>query len=270
MNSSMSPQFSIPQGGLWAKGIFKEGTDEKPLITIITVVLNGQNFIRNTIENILHQTYQNIELIVIDGCSKDQTVEIIQSLESKIDYWISEKDSGIYDAMNKGINLARGKWLNFMNSGDVFFSNYLVEKLFSGRDLGSALIIHGNWEVRYGVSKKRIAISGNSNDLWKGSQFCHQAVFINTVYHKSHPYSDKSKIVGDFEFFYKTWKAGETFLKTSETVASIESGGVSDIKRMEVLKSWKSIIDKDLKSTFYFLYRYSREFLISTIKKVGN
>jgi glycosyltransferase involved in cell wall biosynthesis len=270
MTSSILPQFSIPQGGLWTKGIFKEGTDDQPLITIITVVLNGQNSIRNTIENILHQTYPNIELIVIDGGSKDQTVEIIQSLDSKIDHWISEKDSGIYHAMNKGINLARGKWLNFMNSGDIFFSNQVVEKLFSGRDFGSTLIIHGNWEVRYGVSKKRIAISGNSNDLWKGSQFCHQAVFINTAYHKSNPYLANSKIVGDFEFFYKAWKAGETFLKTSDTVASIESGGVSDMKRMEVLKSWKSIIDKDLKSSFYFLYRYSREFLISRIKKISS
>jgi len=270
MNSLISSQSSILQGGLWAKGVFKEGTEEQPLITVITVVLNGQNSIRNTIENIQNQTYQHIELIVIDGGSQDQTIEIIQSLDSKIDHWISEKDSGIYDAMNKGINLARGKWLNFMNSGDIFFSNHVVKELFLGRDFGSTLIIHGNWEVRYGVSKKRIAISGNSNDLWKGSQFCHQAVFINTTYHKSHPYSAKSKIVGDFEFFYKTWKAGETFLKISETVASIESGGISDMKRKEVLKSWESIIDTDLKSSFYFLYRYSREFLISMIKKVSN
>jgi glycosyltransferase involved in cell wall biosynthesis len=258
------------QGGLRIKGIYKQSDENQPLITIITVVLNGAATIRKTIESVITQTYPNLELIVIDGGSQDQTIEIIQSLDSKIDYWISEKDLGIYDAMNKGINLARGKWLNFMNSGDIFFSNHVVKKLFSGRDFGSTLIIHGNWEVRYGVSKKRIAISGNSSDLWKGSQFCHQAVFINTTYHKSHPYSANSKIVSDFEFFYKTWKAGETFLKISETVASIESGGVSDIKRKEVLKSWESIIDKDLKSSFYFLYRYSREFLISMIKKVSN
>ena len=127
MNSSISHQSPILQGGIWTKGIYKEDTEKFSLITVITVVLNGEATIQHTIESIVQQSYPNLELIVIDGGSQDQTIEIIQSLDSKIDYWISEKDLGIYDAMNKGINLARGKWLNFMNSGDMFFSNHVVK-----------------------------------------------------------------------------------------------------------------------------------------------
>jgi glycosyltransferase involved in cell wall biosynthesis len=266
MTSSISPQSSILQGGLWTKGIYKEDTEKFPLITVITVVLNGEATIQHTIESIVQQTYPNLELIVIDGGSQDQTVEIIQSLDSKIDHWISEKDSGIYDAMNKGINLARGKWLNFMNSGDIFFSKKVVEKVFANNFIDNSLVIHGNWEVRYDMSKKRRVNSGNAKELWKGSQFCHQAVFIDAFYHKTSPYNTGNRITGDFEFFYKTFKNGGPFLKVSDTIASIEAGGVSDIRRIQVLKSWWAIIDKDIKSSLYFLYRFTRETIVASIK----
>ena len=90
----------------------------KPIISIITVVFNGEKYLEETIQSVLNQTYDNVEYIIIDGGSTDGTLGIIKKYEDKIDYWVSEKDKGIYDAMNKGILVATGDWINFINAGD--------------------------------------------------------------------------------------------------------------------------------------------------------
>jgi len=96
--------------------------NKQPLISIITVVYNGEEYLEETIQSVINQTYKNIEYIIIDGGSSDGTVDIIKKYEKKIDYWVSEKDEGIYDAMNKGIDVARGEFINFMNADDVIYS----------------------------------------------------------------------------------------------------------------------------------------------------
>lgn len=93
-----------------------------PKVSVVTICYNSVQFIEKTIQSVLSQTYPNIEYIVIDGGSTDGTKEIIEKYSSRISYWCSEKDRGIYDAMNKGIRKATGEWINFMNSGDCFVS----------------------------------------------------------------------------------------------------------------------------------------------------
>ena len=88
----------------------------KPLITVVTICYNAVDTIEETIKSVIEQTYPNIEYIVIDGGSKDGTVDIIKKYQDKISYWVSEPDRGIYDAMNKGTMKANGRWINFMNS----------------------------------------------------------------------------------------------------------------------------------------------------------
>jgi len=97
----------------------KNSSDEIK-VTIITVTYNAERFIERTIQSIIGQDYPNIEYIVIDGGSDDDTINIIKKHEEYIAYWISEPDGGIYDAMNKGIEVATGEWINFMNAGDTF------------------------------------------------------------------------------------------------------------------------------------------------------
>ena len=103
--------------------------NNKPLISIITVVYNGEKFLEKTIQSVINQTYKNIEYIIIDGGSTDGTVDIIKKYEEQIDYWVSERDGGIYDAMNKGIDKANGVGLLFLNAGDYFVGEVLNSKI---------------------------------------------------------------------------------------------------------------------------------------------
>jgi len=106
------------EGGLRTQGYFKQNLPEKPLITIVTVVYNGAACIEETILSVLSQAYDNIEYLIIDGASTDDTIKIIQKYQNAVDYYFSEPDKGLYDAMNKGAMLSFGEWVNFMNAGD--------------------------------------------------------------------------------------------------------------------------------------------------------
>jgi Glycosyl transferase family 2 len=120
--AAIEPKKNILSGGLRTKGIGKIGTIDQPLISVITVVFNGEQKIAQTIQSVINQDCENVEYIIIDGGSSDRTIEIIEQYADRIDYWQSAEDLGIYDAMNKGIDLATGEWLNFMNCGDLFYS----------------------------------------------------------------------------------------------------------------------------------------------------
>jgi glycosyltransferase involved in cell wall biosynthesis len=102
-----------------------------PTISIITVVYNGAKILEQTIISIINQTYKNIEYIIIDGGSNDGTIEVIKKYNNHIAYWVSEPDKGVYDAMNKGIKIASGEWVNFMNCGDCFCNEYVLSAIFS-------------------------------------------------------------------------------------------------------------------------------------------
>jgi glycosyltransferase involved in cell wall biosynthesis len=185
----------------------------KPLVTVITVVFNGEQFIEQTILSIINQTYTNIEYIVIDGGSTDGTIDIIKKYDSNIDYWVSEKDQGIYHAMNKGIARATGQWINFMNAGDRFFTDDVIFSVFQNKNYCNALIIYGNHEVCYPSGRRLTGKAGQVKNLWRGSQFCHQSVFVNTHYHKLNNFNTNNKIVADFEFFYRAWKNNVNFIR---------------------------------------------------------
>ena len=96
-------------------------------ITVITVCHNAAKTLEKTIKSVLNQTYPNIEYIIIDGGSTDDTVDIIKRYADRLAYWISEPDKGIYDAMNKGIEVATGEWINFMNAGDTFYEENTID-----------------------------------------------------------------------------------------------------------------------------------------------
>lgn len=128
------------EGGLRTKDYFKKSFENKPLLSIITVVFNGEEFLEETILSVINQTYDNVEYIIIDGGSSDGTLDIIKKYEDKIDYWVSEKDKGIYDAMNKGILLATGCYIYFIGSDDSLIDDSIY-KLFTNFQLNTNELI---------------------------------------------------------------------------------------------------------------------------------
>lgn len=240
------------EGGQRIKGFYKTSLPNKPLISIITVVYNGEKHLEETILSVLNQTYDNVEYLLIDGGSTDGTLDIIRKHEDKIDYWISEKDSGIYHAMNKGIDLANGEWMNFMNSGDIFFTENILEEVFFQK-YHNCDVIFGHHEVRY-PNKTRIALAGHPHLLWKGMQFSHQSAFISTKRHKIYKYNLTNRIGADFEFFYKAYYKNYNFKFVDIIISSITSGGLSDIMRIESIVGAWNTVKKDSKINAYYIY----------------
>ena len=256
-------------GSLRAQGYFKNSYPDKPLISVVTVVFNGELFLEETIKSVLTQTYDNVEYLIIDGGSTDGTLDIIKRYEDRIDYWISEQDNGIYDAMNKAIVITSGDWVNFMNSGDTFYNNNTLKNLFKVSNFDDINILYGHHEVRY-PHKKRIARAGNITDIWKASQFSHQSVFISSQYHKLHPYNTCIKITADFAFFYNAYVNNAKFHYTDAVISSITSGGVSDSKRVDgILEMWM-VQEKSNKVNLYYIFRILKEMLKEKVKKVLN
>ena len=147
-------------GGLRKKNIFKQNQKDQPLITIITVVYNNEKFIEEAILSLHKQNYKNYEHIIIDGGSTDKTLDIIKKYEHKIDYWCSEKDNGIYDAFNKGMQLAKGDYMGFLNSDDYYSDNALEilnNYIKKNQDIDFIFgAVKKHWGVLYGYKPYKI------------------------------------------------------------------------------------------------------------------
>lgn len=255
------------EGGLRTQEYFKMSYENKPLISIITIVYNGGQFLEETILSVINQTYDNVEYIIIDGGSTDGTLDIIKKYEDKIDYWVSEKDSGIYDAMNKGIDAVTGDWINFMNAGDGFYTKDVLNKIFLQNDFKSINVVYGNHNVIY-PHKTRIAKAGNIEDIWKGSQFCHQSSFVSATVHKSNKFNLSNRIGADFEFFYTLYKKHMSFKYIDIIVANYSAGGLSDIKRVDSIIGWWNVVEKDTKVNLYYVWIVLKEIFKNWVKRV--
>ncbi len=228
----------------------------KPRITVITVVLNGCEALKKTILSVTGQTYKNMEYIVIDGGSTDGTLEVIRKHENDIDYWLSEPDKGIYDAMNKGISLASGEWIIFMNAGDCFYQPETLETLFH-KGNSEADLVYGNWSVNYRGEFTRIQKAGDYDEIWKGMALCHQSLLMKTALLKLRPFNIQNRICADFEVIFACFLEGRTFIKLDQVIATIEAEGVSDINRKEVmLKKWSIVRkhDNSLTVNAFFIF----------------
>lgn len=204
-----------------------------PRVSIVTVVFNGRDGIRNTIESVLRQTYSNIEYIIIDGGSVDGTMDIIAEYQSKISCVQSKPDKGIYDAMNTGIAKATGEWLNFMNAGDCFYSDDSVSHAMAGY-ADEGVVLYGAVEIRY-PKFSRVEQPGDVSRLWSGMKFSHQSAFISAEYHKSHLYDLRYPVTSDLHFMYEAFQKGQKFIRLNQIVASVVTGGVSEARRTKTL-----------------------------------
>ena len=192
----------IADGGLRKENIFKESKKNKPLITVITVVLNNEKYLEECILSLHQQNYDNYEHIIIDGNSKDGTLDIIKKYESKIDYWCSDKDNGIYDAFNKGMELARGEYIGFLNSDDCYSSNTLeILNNYIQNNLDKDFIfgaVKKHWGILYGYKPYKIYWS------WGFYSSHSTGFFIKTsAAKKVGLYNLKYKYSSDYDYFYR-------------------------------------------------------------------
>ncbi|HOV13925.1 MAG TPA: glycosyltransferase family 2 protein [Spirochaetota bacterium] len=197
-------------------------------ITIITVTFNAEKSIEKTILSVIGQTYNNIEYIIVDGLSKDNTMSIVEKYKDKIALIISEKDSGIYDAMNKGIIKSTGDFLFFLNSGDEIYENNTIEKIFL--DINDEEIFYGKTSLinEDGSLKKITSIPKTltHKSFLTGMPVSHQSIIIKK--NLINLYDLKYKFVSDHDFIITALKKAKKVKNTNLIISKYQLGGFSD------------------------------------------
>lgn len=202
--------------------------NDQPILSVITVVRNCVDTIENTILSVINQSYSNIEYIVIDGNSSDGTKEVINKYKDQIYLFVSENDDGIYDAMNKGINNANGKFVNFMNAGDIFFNNNICQ-LFADQILTKQYdVFYGDVIAKSEIDNLEIVVKAKPiNKIYSGMIFCHQSSFIKLSNLKETPFDLKYNIVADYNQILSLYFKKKTFCYIENVMAKVIIGGVS-------------------------------------------
>lgn len=179
-----------------------------PKISIVTVTYNCVNILEETILSVINQTYPNIEYILIDGGSKDGTMNIIRKYTKNITFWRSEPDSGIYDAMNKGTRIATGDWILFMNAGDSFANNFVLFDIFNNNTIDEKVgVIHGDFIADYGNYNHYIKQSPfyKSRKKIRGMGFSHQSVFVRLFLAQKILFNLKYKLSADYDMIWSLY-----------------------------------------------------------------
>jgi glycosyltransferase involved in cell wall biosynthesis len=264
------------EGGLRTKGYFKQSYRETsevsekftvPLVTIITVVFNGEKHLEQTIQSVISQTYNNVEYIVIDGGSTDGTVDIIRKYEEVIDYWVSEPDGGIYDAMNKGIILSTGEIVGLINSGDVY-SGGTLQSIVKVHLSHTSSILTGNCKAILSNPSKWIIASGRFETL-PYRMIPHSSVFVPLSIYKDQGLFDTSfKIAGDYDFLVRCYSKVIPFVTIDEILSTDSPRGVSGNYYLTNLEFTKVRLCYRLLPKSYCLLLYLRSFCTITIHKI--
>jgi glycosyltransferase involved in cell wall biosynthesis len=259
----------------------------KPLVSIITVVYNGEKYLEKTIQSVINQTYTNIEYIIIDGGSSDNTVDIIKKYDNYISYWISEKDNGIYNAMNKGIKIANGEIIAILNSDD-YYKSYAVENSVNN-------IINYNVDFSYAniniidpkTNKshlKKAVFKTNiiKQKIYQEMVYPHITLFIKkSVYKEIGLFDETFRIAGDHEFILRMYVNKYKGKYLNKVIANAMDDGISsDTKsnyesKLIAQKYGKSILSTNIK---YLLFIFKKKlkhympknFYIFWAKKFGS
>ena len=189
-------------GGLRKRNIIKRSYKSKPLITVITATLNSEKYLQEAINSLQKQKYRNFEHIIVDGGSTDNTLNIIKKNEDKIDYWLSKKDRGIYDAFNIGMQLSNGKYLGFLNSDDTYTENCfdLLLKYINSNKIFDFIFgsVEKHWAILHGFKPYKIYYS------WGFYTSHSTGFFIKRQSAKKIGFYDlKYKYSSDYDYFYR-------------------------------------------------------------------
>jgi glycosyltransferase involved in cell wall biosynthesis len=222
-------------------------------ISVITVCKNAGETIENTIKSILSQTYENIEYIIIDGISTDNTLDIIKKYQDKIHCWLSEQDSGLYNAMNKGIKASSGEILFFLNADDTIYNEKVIERIINYFERSKADIIYGDLiAVNRETNTEELQKSNSADKLfWMNQCVCHQVIFYKKeLFQKYGYYDEKYKIAADYDFNLKCIIKNKTkAIYVSEIISKFTIGGFGHQNKEIYNKEQQEIINKFFSKT---------------------
>ena len=234
-----------------------------PKISIITVVYNGHSLIERTINSVLSQTYTNIEYIIIDGASSDGTLELAEKYQHLIAVILSGKDNGIYDAMNKGLNIATGDYVLFLNAGDELYSPQTISTVFS---FGDADVYYGNTAVvnEHGLFLGDRRLSPPEHLNWKSLRYgmcvSHQSFIARRSFCEQ--YNLDYSISADIDWMISVLKKSIKIVNTKNYISKFLEGGASHKQRKSALGERFTIMTKHygfiqtLFNHIYILFRY--------------
>lgn len=244
----------------------------EPVFSVITVHFNQLASLKSTVSNVLMQKGfgEFIEYIIVDGLSSDGSIDFLHSLQfEKSIHKIVGKDKGLYDAMNKGITKASGKYCIFMNAGDQFASEDLLFRILS--ETPDADIIYGDTEISY-PEYNRTALARPLSNFWKSLPFVHQSVLVKTDLLKTHPFDLHYRYCADYAQLARLYSEGKEFHYRSECFSIITAGGTSDLNRTaatrEVFSLSKSIFKIGAVKKLNFRIRILWGGLVSRLKKI--
>ncbi|WP_418943315.1 glycosyltransferase family 2 protein [Phocaeicola plebeius] len=233
----------------------------KELITVVTVCFNAGQTIAKTMQSVLNQTYRPLEYILVDGKSTDNTLNIIYELEPLFQEKgiavriVSEKDKGIFDAMNKGVKLANGRWVNFMNAGDVFCNKDVITRLFSFDIDSDTKLVYGDTLRKkvYGI----VPAKGNIPEtILQLMPACHQSMFADTEEMRKYPFDLSYRLAADYHFVYNLYKRGKKLQYFPIDIALFDATeGATSTNKLEVKRECARIrgVEHTLKWRLYFL-----------------
>jgi len=262
--------------GLHTQGYFKRSKADKPLITVVTVVFEGDEFLEETIQSVVNQTYDSIEYILIDGGSTDGTVDIIKRYENEIAYWVSEPDGGIYDAMNKGVNLSSGEWICFMNAGDVFYDNQTIKSIFSEINFANIDLFYGNhFNFNKSLNNKKEVNNTEfslTKSLFNGLKHSHQSTFVKSDFCKKNLFDLEFNLASDFNQFLIAYFKGKT-VYIDLPISIVDINGISNNERVLVIKEYRKILYAHNAKFYYkfisLLSIFYNQFKVSIKKTFG-
>jgi glycosyltransferase involved in cell wall biosynthesis len=224
------------------KPVQMEAADDRPKVTVVTVCYNAGAALLDTIQSVAAQSYQNLEYIVVDGASTDQTADILKENGGKITRIISEPDQGIYDAMNKAMDIATGEYTIYMNAGDVFYSSDTVKEVFANKVDGFDLV--------YGA---RMYSASGEEPIYQEARpletaflrmpYCHQSLFLKTSVLREFRFNLTYRFAADYDQSVRLFVAGKSHLQLSQPVCIFAAGGASESGIRPYIETIKILMD---------------------------
>jgi len=248
----------------------------KPLISIITAVYNGEQFLEETIKSIINQTYKNIEYIIIDGGSTDGTLDIIKKYENKLAYWVSEKDSGISDAFNKGVKISKGDYINFQGDGDGFYLNDALEKIFQD--------VNSKEDIFISARIQRVNLNGielftskyiekfDKKSLLFSMSMPHQGLFTHKSYFEKYGlFNVDNTFCMDYDHLLRSYQDFPKVVTKDIIASRWRDDGLGNGKTLEIFKEYDKIkrdnnIANDLYLDFIKYWTLFKYYIKKTIR----